>query len=370
MRRPGSRTALIAVLLLAVVIFGAVYYAWNTVTDIFQPVDSASTSKNVPFEITPGETTAQIADNLEQKKLIHNALAFRVWARIKGLDTHLQAGIYKKINSSMTISDIIDQLLNAQPDAVRVIIPEGFRIEQIAQRFANAGLTNFKKDDFIRFTKHIDQFPDAGKYPILQSVPAGQGMEGLLFPAAYEVPVDANAAYVVNQMLKTMNEAIQEHQLAQMAQQNQMSLYQMLTLASIVEREARFPEDRPNIASVYWNRVYKQDAENAGFMQADPTVQYARDSMTPPDTASEYWKPLPNDRAPSFVVPDSPWNTYTKKGLPPSPICSPGLASLEAAAAPPKTDFLYFFAKKDGHSIFARTNAEFEELKQKYPVSG
>lgn len=357
----GSRVAIISVLLLGMLIFGGVYYAWVTVTDIFQPVTPVGIGKTIPIEITQGETTAQIADNLVEKGLIRNAMAFRVWARIKGLDTRLEAGIYKHLTTSMTISDIIDQLLNAQPDAIRVLVPEGWRIEQIAQKFASIGLVKFNEQDFLKYTKHIDQFPDAGKYPLLKSVPAGDSMEGLLFPASYQVVVDATARDVVNLMLKAMNDNIQQHHLDKQAQQHHLTVYQMIILASLVEREAIFDQDRGGVASVYWNRINVPGNETAGFLNADPTVQYARDSRANP---SKYWTPL-ND-SPRNIVPDSPWNTYVNKGFPPTPICSPGLASLQAAAAPPKTNYFYFLNKKDGHAVFATTSAEFQEDIQKY----
>jgi UPF0755 protein len=363
-RRSGSRAAIISVLLLGILIFGGAYYAWNTVIAIFEPVSPAGAGRNIPLVITQGETTAQIGDDLQHKGLIRNALAFRIWARIKGLDTRLQAGIYKQLNTSMSISQIIDQLLNAQPDAILVVIPEGWRIAQMAQRFENQGLVKFNEQDFLRYTAHPDQFPDRNKYPILKIVPAGLSMEGLLFPATYEVPVNATATDVIDMMLQTTQNTIQQNHLDQLAQQHKLSVYQMLILASIVEREAVFPEDRPNIASVYWNRIFRPNAETVSLLDADPTVQYARDSLNPPKPPATYWAPL-ND-APANIASNSPWNTYVKQGFPPTPICSPGLASMMAAAAPPATDYYFFFAKKDGHSVFAKTLAEFNADKQKY----
>src|SRR5438874_12574458 len=112
----GSRVAIISVLLLGMLIFGGAYYAWTTVTDVFQPATAVGFGKTIPVEIMSGETTAQIGDDLVTRGLIRNALSFCVWARIKGLDTRLEAGIYKNLTTSMTISDIIDQLLNDQPD--------------------------------------------------------------------------------------------------------------------------------------------------------------------------------------------------------------------------------------------------------------
>ncbi len=360
----GPRLAIIAVLLVGAIIFAVTYYAWNTATDIFQPVTSAGNGKSIPIEISQGESTNQIATDLQNKGLIRNATAFRVWARIKGLDTHLEAGIYKKLNTSMTISDIIDQLLNAQPDAVRILILEGWRLEQLARQFSGAGLVKFKSNDFLEYTKHIDKFPDAAKFPILKNVPQGSSMEGLLFPSSYEVPVDATATNVIDLMLQTMTNTVKQYHLDTSAQQHNLSLYQMLTLASIVEREAGRQNDvteRSGIASVYWNRVYKPNDETVGLLQADPTVQYARDTASPP---TKYWTPLADSGG--KIVPNSPWNTYVVKGFPPTPICSPGLASLQAAAAPSNTQYYFFLTKKDGHAVFAKTNAEFQQDEQKY----
>jgi UPF0755 protein len=115
------------------------------------------------------------------------------------------------------------------------------------------------------------------------------------------------------------------------------------------------------VASVYWNRLYVPGNETAGFLNADPTVQYARDSQKIPD---KYWTPLVDSGR--NVAADSLWNTYVNKGLPPTPICGAGLASMQAAAAPPKTDYYYFLNKKDGHTVFAKTNEEFQQDVQKY----
>ena len=365
MRKPRSRAAIISVLLLAAIIFGLVYYAWNTATDIFQPVNANAKGVEIPFTIAQGETTAQIGDSLQAKGLIRNALAFRIWARVKSLDKYLQAGIYKKLSPSMSISDITDQLLNAQPDAILVVIPEGWRLEQIAQAFAVSGLVKYNADDFLRYTKNIGQFPDRAQYPILKQVPAGQqSMEGLLFPSSYEIPVAATARDVVNLLLKTMSDTINHNDLATLAQQHQMSLYKMLTLASIVERETGAKSDRGKVASVYWNRVYKPNAETNGLLQADPTVQYARDTENPPKPPQKYWSQL--QAVGGQVAPNSRWNTYTQAGFPPTPICSPGLASLLAAAAPPTTDSYYFLAKPDGTSVFEPTYAQFQQDEQKY----
>src|SRR6266581_703844 len=160
-QKTGPRASIIAVLLLSALIFYGVYFAWNTVTDVFQPVTAGGHGHNVDFAISPGETTAVIADNLQKSGLIKNALAFRIWAQISGLDKRLQAGVYKDLNTSMTIKDIVDKLLDAQPNAIRVLIPEGWRLEQMAQRFATSGLGQFKADQFLKYARDYTQFPDS-----------------------------------------------------------------------------------------------------------------------------------------------------------------------------------------------------------------
>src|SRR6266516_5286524 len=350
--------AIIAVLLLGLLIFGAVYFAWTTVTDIFQPVN-ADQGKTIVVVVQKGETGLQIADDLQAKGLIRNSLAFRVWARIKGLDTHLQAGAYK-LNTNMTIDAIINQFINAQPDYFVVTIPEGWRIEQVAQRLEAAVIPRFNVQDFVKYTKNPKQFPDAAKYPILKVIPRGASMEGLLFPDTYLLPINATARDVVNMMLTEFTN--KEQALETQAKQHRLTVYQAVILASIIEREIKYPQDHQLVASVYWNRIYRPNDETLGLLDADPTVQYARDLR--PGTTS-YWLPLQD--AGKKIAPDSLWNTYTHKGLPPTPICSPGIASLQAAASPAKSDYYYFYTKKDGHNIYARTFAEFQMDMQKYP---
>ena len=359
MKKRGPRGAIIAVFLLGLLIFGGVYFAWTTVTDIFQPV-SADQGKTIAVVVQNGDTTLQIANELQAKGLIRNALAFRIWARIKGLDTHLQAGAYN-LNTNMTIDAIIAQLLNAQPDYFVVSIPEGLRIEQIAQRFGAAGIPKFSSHEFLKYTKNPAQFPDTAKYPFLKSIPSGQSMEGFLFPDTYLIPVNATARDVVNMMLAEFNNKVQQNHLDVVAKQNGMSLYQVVILASIVEREIRFDRDRPLVASVYWNRIYRPYNETVGLLDADPTVQYARDSQ--PGTTS-YWKPLQD--VGRKIAPTSPWNTYITKGFPPTPICNPGLASMLAAAAPARTDYYFFLSKKDGTNVYAKTLVEFEADQKQY----
>ena len=180
-------------------------------------------------------------------------------------------------------------------------------------------------------------------------------MEGLLFPATYDIPIDGNARDVMNRMLTTFNDNVQKNGLLAMAKAHGLNEYQMVILASIVQREVLNNSDAPGVAGVYWNRAFSTvPNDTAGLLGADPTVQYARDSEKPPKA---YWLPLADSG--KNIATNSPWNTYIFKGLPPTPICSPGLATLLAAAAPAKSNYFYFFSTKSGSIVYATTYNEF-----------
>jgi UPF0755 protein len=361
MKRSRPGVAILSIIIVGFLIFGGVVFAWNTGVDLFNPAGSSTTP--VSIEIRPGESTAQIADDLQSKGLIRNAFAFRVWARIRGLDQQLQAGVYKQLSPNMSIMDITDRLLNGQPDALAYTIVEGYRIEQIARLLDDGKLVKFKKNEFLKYAQHPDQFPDKAKYQLLQAIPQGSSMEGLLFATTYEVPVQSTALDVINMMLQQTDTVLAQNNLGQIAKQHlYTNVYQLINLASIIERETgnETTDYRPQIASVYWNRLFKAlTYETVGFLNADPTLQYGRDTLNPP---TRYWQPLADTTI------DSPYNTYQNKGLPPTPICSPSLASLKAAAAPADTNYLYFFSSTDGKDYFAPDLATFEKLKAEHPV--
>lgn len=359
MKKQG-RNAIIATFLVALVVFGLIYGAWNLVTPVLQP--PAPQGKPVTIVIQPNETASQIADDLYRHGLIRNTLAFTLWARVKG-DTKLQAGAYN-LTPGMSTDEIITKLQSGQPDGKRLAVIDGWRLEQIANEGAGSGLANFNKQDFLNYTHHPDTFPDAAKYPFLKGQPS---MEGLLYPDTYLVPLNANTVQVIDMMLNELTGAVQQNNLVALAQQHQLSEYTMIILASIVQREAANAKQMPLIAGIYWNRIYKPSSDVGGpYLQADPTVQYARETENPP-ADGQYWQNLNNFGSGSKVAPNSKWNTYTHTGWTPTPISSPNLAALKAAASPQQTDCYYFLSKPvDGSLVCARTYAEFQKLEQQY----
>lgn len=360
MKRKRGRGAMIAVFIIAVIVFGGIWVAWSTFTDVFLPPSNAP--KQITLVIQDGESTQQIANDLYEKGLVRNALAFSLWARIKGLDRTLEAGAYI-LSPNMTIDQIIGRLGRGQPDEKRLAIIDGYRLEQIAAVAGNIGLTHFNKDAFLNYTQHPNKFPDVGKYPILKN---RTSMEGLLFPDTYLIPVNYDTVKVIDMMLDELTLAIQQNHLVDLARQHQLSEYDMIILASIIQRESGNKDDMKVISGIYWNRLFKPNDETNRRLEADPTVEYARDTEHKPKDG-KYWSPLGNDGDGKTVAPTSKWNTYNFSGLPPTPIGASNLFALKAAAVPATTKYYFFLTNpKNGRIVGAVTYNDFLSLQQQY----
>ena len=358
-RRRGT---IIALCLVALVVFGVIYGGWTTLTTLFAPPATVP-NRQVALLIQSGESTQEIADDLYKRGLIRNSQAFRIWARIKGLDRQLQAGAYT-LTPGMSIDQIIAKLQDGRPDEKRLAIIEGWRLEQISAQVQTLGLPNFHARDFLRYTHHPDLFPERAKYALLQHA---SSMEGLLFPDTYLIPLNSSTTQVIAAMLDRFTQVMQQYHLVALAQRHQISTYQMVILASIVQREAANSGQMPLIAGIYWKRLFQPSPEVGTLLEADPTVQYARDTDHPPSSAADYWKPLADEGR--NIDASSPWNTYSSQhpGLPPTPIASPGLKALLAAASPMQTDCYFFLTKPaDGSLVCASTYAKFQQLEQQY----
>jgi UPF0755 protein len=317
----------------------------------------------VPFVVEPGETAADVAARLEQEGLVVKGEVFRRFMTYRGLDTSLEAGTYA-LRANMTMHDIAEALQHGGANAVTVTIPEGWRMEQVAWLLEQQGL--MRSDDFLAYARTAQY-----NYPWLVDRPAGASLEGFLFPDTYELPLQTTPAAVVDLMTSNFNAKVApeiEGRLAgrqifdmQTGSYRPMTVYDVITLASIVEREAVMAEERPIIASVYYNRLDPAYVEETALrLSADPTVQYAKgyDQAT-----GNWWNPMLPGEGQTL---DSPYNTFKVQGLPPGPICSPGLASILAVMNPAQTDYLYFQAVGDGSHVFASTLEEHLRNQQKY----
>lgn len=305
----------------------------------------------VTFSVTPGELPADVASRLQSQGLIKSADLFVQWVKYRHVGTKIQAGDFV-LRQTMTMDEIIEALQYGRARTVAVTIRPGWRAEEVAEYLGTLGLTGFTPDRFLQAVK-------SGQYDygFLKDRPKGApaSLEGFLFPETYNVPYDVSLDVLMNLILKTFDQRYGD-KLRQEAAASKMTFYEVVTLASIVEREAAVANERALIASVYLNRLNKKM-----MLQADPTVQYAIGYQA---ATKQWWKtPVTLDE---YQKVNSPYNTYTRTGLPPGPIASPSLASITAVLEPAQTDYYYFLGKGDGTHVFAKTYDEHQQNMIKY----
>jgi UPF0755 protein len=307
--------------------------------ELSRPAGKGTTA--VTFVISPGETAEQIGANLVSEGLLDDQELFTRYARYQGLDNQLEAGEFL-ITPPLTIPELTATLVTAFAQDVELRFLEGWRLEEMVAYLDATRPARIEGKAFRAIVTQAAPFPLAN-YDFLASLPAGASLEGFLFPDTYRVPTDADAAYLVGLMLENFGRRVTPEMRQSFGVQG-LSLREALTLASIVEREAVVVEERPTIASVFYNRI------RAGTrLEADPTVQYA---LGYDATSGKWWKsPLTLDD----LKLDSPYNTYQVPGLPPGPIANPGLSSLEAVSAPDETPYLFFVADCNAETRGAHT---------------
>lgn len=316
-------------------------------SEVTSPIDPDS-DREVTFAIESGENVMTIAQQLEHAGLISDAELFRRLVQYWGADEGMQTGVYL-LKPSMTMEEIMLELQHGRVATTTVTIPEGWRIEEIATLLEEKDVV--PAEEFIRQAKisHMD-------HRFLQDRPpeTPDSLEGFLFPDTYHFPKDVTVQRVIEIMVNNWDERVPEA-LRRQADHVNLSLYEAVTLASIIEREAVVPEERSLMASVYLNRL-----EEGMRLQADPTVQYAKgyDEKT-----GRWWSSMTREE---FNAVDSAYNTYLNTGLPPGPICNPGLPSLRAVLEPESSDYLFFLARGDGSHVFAKTYEEHLRNEERY----
>ena len=339
-RKPrGSRRGLVLGLLTLVVVLAlAGIGGWYL---LLRNESGAAPGAAVQVVIPAKSSSAQIATLLAAKGAVPNALMFRIRARMEKADGKLKPGTYD-LTTGMDYLDVM-ATLEEGPKTVyfTLAIPEGWTIGQIAKRVES--VTGVKAAEFERITRTKAQDRDLlAKYPFLRANKT-PSLEGYLFPKTYQVKDGSSARKIVEQMLAQFGHETADLDLTYAASAG-VTEHGIVTIASIIEREASVPGDRPLVASVIYNRLAKKMK-----LQLDSTVMYVVGNKT---------LSLADLKAPS------PYNTYMNIGLPPGPIASPGLVALQAAAAPEKTTFLYYIMDhKDGSQSFTTTYDEFLKLK-------
>jgi UPF0755 protein len=279
-------------------------------------------------EIPPGAGPALIGRRLTQSGVVRDSLSFRIALARSGQARRLQAGEYR-FDQPMSARDVIDKLARGDVFLRPITFPEGLTIAQMAEIYERD--SGGSRADFVRA---------AGNAALIKDIdPVAQDLEGYLFPNTYALPRHTTPDQLVQRMVTAFRD-VMTSEIAQRAATHGLSVRQLMTLASLVEKETAKPEERPVVAAVYSNRL------RIGMgMQCDPTVIYAL------ERAGKYTGNLTREDL-HF---DSPYNTYRYPGLPPGPIASPGRASIEAASAPADVPYLYFVSRNDGSHEFAAT---------------
>jgi UPF0755 protein len=305
--------------------------------DLLNP--ACALPQTVDFTVESGSSVNQIVNNLESSGLIRNAGSLRSYIIYKGLDTQLLAGDYH-LDCSATSIEIADSIRNIYQEEVVFIILPGWRAEEIAGALPSSGI-NVSPEEFMGVVLN------PGNLNLPDYLPAGKSVEGFLFPGEYLIARDISAQGLVQTFIDRFNQEVSQEEMLS-ASTHGITPYEAVILASMVQRETYAEEERPLIASVFYNRLA------LGMrLETDPTVQYALGYSN----AWGWWK-SPLDGSDLGI--QSNYNTYLVNGLPPSPIANPDGASIRAVLSPAQSDYLYFRAKCDGsgYHVFSVT---FEE---------
>ena len=328
--------ALFCVLVIGAVLFFADSY---TTEPIKRDIAAVEEEKRVHVKITGGMSTGEIADQLEEKGVINSSLKFRILSRLRGYDDKMKPGTYI-FTTDMSYEEVFIKILSGEKYIVTLTIPEGFDVKQIAARLYESDLAD--KEDFLKAAKDFTPYPYMKKH-----LHVFFAAEGFLFPDTYEIESDASVEEILQILADEFDRKLTP-EMREKAEQMNLSIYDLTTLASLVEREVRYPEDRAVVAQVFLKRLQMKMP-----LQTDATLQYLMD--TPKEDVSIEDTQI-----------NSPYNTYQHEGLPPGPIASPGIAAIEAVLNPADTEYLYFVADRSGHNHYATTYEEHMELVNKY----
>ena len=322
-----KRWAMLASVLL-VLVMGSMYLAFGASS---VPKSSHDPDQKIYITVKPGMDADAIAGQLLAHGVIDSKFSF--WWQVKtgGLQDKFKAGTYL-LHPGMKTEDAIGKLISGETTSIKFTIPEGFGIKEIAERLSDEGLVD--KEKFLKLAKDYAPYDYVEKHEH-----ARYAAEGFLFPDTYEIQSDVSEKEIMAMMAQDFDQRLTK-KLRARAEEMNLSIYDLVTLASLVEKEARYEEDRPIIAQVFFKRL------RIGMpLQSDTTLQYLLDAPK-------------EDVSIADTKMESPYNTYQNYGLPPGPIASPGMATIEAVLYPADTDYLYFVADRQGHNHYSNTYAE------------
>ena len=329
---------IIILLIIAAAVLGGLLYL-NNLDGALDP----DSTEEISVEIPEGTYASGVGEILEEKGVITSALKFKLYLRFSKFDGTMKAGNYT-LSPSMDFDTIIEKLVSNEVNDLTVTIPEGLTYEQTAMKLAEQGAGSY--EGFIRAIE-LDMYD----YSWIR----GNSLEGYLMPDTYSIPVGSSEHDIIDMMLQNFEkQVVSLYEETDNKITKNYNLNEIATVASIIERECKVDDERRLVSSVIYNRI-----DNNIMLQMCSTVQYLILKETGEVKEVLYYDDLNID---------SPYNTYIHYGLPPAPICSPGLACFKAALKPKKTDYLYFVlsADLDGTSKFTSDYNEFLKYKDEY----
>jgi len=327
--------------IIAAVVLGGLYF-WNQIS-----LPPSASDAEVIFAISKGQGVKEIAADLKERELIRSNFWFETYVFLDDSQSNFIAGSYL-LKENMNIKEIVGVLTSGTTAGEKVItILEGWRVIEIADYLDEKGVVG--KNDFVAAASVADSrniIPNK-IYDFLADKPDDMGLEGYLFPDTYRVYEDSTSAEIITKMLDNFEVKFTE-QMKIDAQKGNVSIFEIITLASIIEKEVRTDDDRKIVAGIFYDRI------NLGVaLQSDATVNYV--------TGKSELQPSASD-----LEVDNLYNTYKYRGLPPSPISNPSISAITAAIYPDKSDYFYFLNKSDGTTIFSNTYEEHLANKEKY----
>ncbi len=317
-------------------VIAAGFFAFITIYTSLSLLYTTPRDSTVDVKIPSGIGYRRALSLFHEKEVIQSEFPLLILGRFAGVEKTVRPGLYR-IPKNATPLDVFYKMRYGETETITLTVPEGYNLEEIAMAVEKAGFAS--KDEFLRYAKD-------------QSLTGKLGFnaptfEGFLFPDTYKIPVDAGPEDIITIMVNRFRKVFGPEFKKQLTDSG-MTTLQVVTLASIVEKEARENSERGLIAAVYLNRLKKRMR-----LEADPTILYGVRSAGKPIRRSEIRR-------------RTPYNTYVIKGLPPGPIANPGLESIKAVLYPADVDYLYFVAKNDGTHHFSKTLREHNRAVKKY----
>ncbi len=357
----------LALLVCVCTFVGAGYWLWTTAQELlaFPSQPGTGTSGAITIEVPRGASFPDVLALLVEHEVIarDRALYFKLFVLHRGAAGKITAGEHH-VRGDMTPEQLLAELQRSQPATeIRVTIPEGKNTLEIAGILARAGLGD--KDALFAATRSPK---------LLQDLPEGvKNVEGYLFPDTYKFSAKAQPEQILGKMIERHHQVYSDLRRRHRESADELSRlfdwsdFQILTMASLVEKETGAAHERPLIAGVFFNRL-RFASFKPKLLQTDPTIIYG--CTVPPEVSKACEQFEGRIRRIHLRDPENPYNTYTHEGLPPGPITNPGRAALEAVFAPKKSRFLYFVSRNDGTHQFSRTRADHEAAVDKYIRGG